>query len=67
MFKVVCSRCGQNIELLETPKHEGFLCNNCFLKWTDVRDKMIEKGCYQDEVTTAFFSFVKDLEFKKFI
>lgn len=65
MHTVECSRCKKSMNLKDKPTTTGFLCNDCFLKWVEIRDKMIKKGCYQDEVDKAFISFVNDLAFLK--
>jgi len=60
-----CSRCKNIIQLKSYLKSQGCLCNDCFMRWTEIRDKMISKGVYQDEIDKHFIKFVTEPPFLK--
>ena len=64
-YLVSCSRCKVPILLAKPAVNQAFLCNQCHLRWTEIKDKLIKKGSYQDEVDKNFIKFVTDLPFLK--
>lgn len=65
MYPVQCDRCKARAELLEKPRQPGFLCNNCWLKWTEIRDKFQKNGFHPEKVDALFIKFVNDFIFPK--
>jgi len=62
MYTVKCSRCTISIETTTAPapKMNGFLCNNCHMKWLDI-EKKLDGHVYADEKRDAFIKFVNSL------